>query len=376
MTELYIGLMSGTSIDSIDAVLVEFDSNKSRILNSTSVDYDEDTRKLLHSLCSPSDDEIEKAGVARVKIAEYEAKAVNSLLDEAGIKPIDVKAIGSHGQTVRHRPSKGFSLQLDNGALLCALTRIDTVCDFRSADIAHGGNGAPLTQAFHSMQFRDDKKVSMVLNLGGISNLTVVDTDGRILEAFDTGPANTLIDGTCRTLLDIPYDKDAKLALKGKVIPALLEKYMQSPYLKQEPPKSTGREDFGLDFIKEELLFATQDETFINDLIATLSEFTVMVNVNAIRMCMYRHKISDARLVLCGGGAYNPYIKTGLEKNLQKNNVSVMTAEDLNVNSKLLEAHAFAFFAYKFMHRECLRLGDSTGAREPSILGCLYPAVH
>lgn len=101
-----------------------------------------------------------------------------------------------------------------------------------------------------------------------------------------------------------------------------------------------------------------------------------MVNVNAIRMCMYRHKISDARLVLCGGGAYNPYIKTGLEKNLQKNNVSVMTAEELNVNSKLLEAHAFAFFAYKFMHRECLRLGDSTGAREPSILGCLYPAVH
>lgn len=376
MGELYIGLMSGTSIDGIDAALVEFNGDTSRIIMSTSIDYDEDTRKLLHSLCSSSDDEIEKAGVARVKIAQYEAKAVNTLLDKAKLKAKDIKAIGSHGQTVRHRPAKGFSLQLDNGALLCALTGIDTVCDFRSADIAHGGNGAPLTQAFHSMQFKDENEVSMVLNMGGISNLTVIDTDGRILEAFDTGPANTLIDGACRTLLNIPYDKDAKLAFKGKVVPALLEKYMQSPYLKLEPPKSTGREDFGLDFIKEELLFATQDEDFISDLIATLTEFTVMVNVNAVRMCMYRHKITKTRLILCGGGAYNPYIREGLSKNLQKNSVTVMSAEDLGVNSKLLEAHAFAYFAYKFMHRECLNLGDSTGAKEPSILGCLYPATH
>lgn len=376
MAELYIGLMSGTSIDGIDAVLVEFDGQKSRIIESTSTDYDEDTRKLLHSLCAPSDDEIEKAGVARVKIAQFEAKAVKELLAKAGLPTEKIKAIGSHGQTVRHRPQKGFSLQLDNGALLSALTKIDTVCDFRSADIAHGGNGAPLTQAFHSMQFRDENEVSMVLNMGGISNLTVIDTDGKILEAFDTGPANTLIDGVCRTLLNIPYDRDAEYALKGKVIPALLEKYMQSPYLRLEPPKSTGREDFGLDFIKDELLFATQDHDFICDLIATLTEFTVMVNVNAIRMCMYRHKFSKARLILCGGGAYNPYIRDGLAKNLHKNSIHVMSAEELSVNSKLLEAHAFAYFAYKFMHRECLELGNSTGAKEPSILGCLYPAVR
>ncbi len=375
MSELYIGLMSGTSIDGIDAVLVEFFDEKSRIIDSTSVDYDEDTRKLLHSLCASSDDEIEKAGVASVKIAEYEALAVNNLLKKANLDSSKITAIGSHGQTVRHRPKKGFSLQLDNGALLCAKTGIDTVCDFRSADIANGGNGAPLTQAFHSMQFADKNEVSMVLNMGGISNLTVINTNGDILEAFDTGPANTLIDGACRTLLNIPYDKNAELALKGKVIPSLLGKYLDAPYLKLEPPKSTGREDFSLDFIKDELLFATQDNDFILNLIATLSEFTVLVNVNAIRMCMYRHNIAKARLIICGGGAYNPYISEGIKKNLQKNNVNVMKAEELGVNSKLIEAHAFAYFAYKFMHRECLNLGRSTGAKNPSILGCLYPAI-
>ncbi len=378
MAELYIGLMSGTSIDGIDAALVEFDHGKSTIIASHSIDYDKETKELLHSLCTPSNSEIDKSGVASVKIAEYEAKACLELLEKAQVKPQDIVAIGSHGQTVRHRPERHFSVQLDNGALLSALTGIDVICDFRSADLAHGGNGAPLAQAFHREQLGCDDMVSMVLNLGGISNLTVIGNDSThtILEAFDTGPANTLIDCACRMLLNIPYDKDGKFALQGKVLKGILGKYLNAPYLKRLPPKSTGREDFNPDFIKDELLFATQDPVFVTDLITTLTEFTVVVNINAIRQCLYRHSIDKARLILCGGGAYNPYIREGLKKALSKNNVEVLMAEEVGVNSKLLEAHTFAYFAYKFTHRECVDLGDSTGASTPSILGCLYPAVR
>ena len=159
MKELYIGLMSGTSIDGIDAVLASFDENgKSTIIDSTSVDYDESTRELLHSLCSPSDNEIEKAGMARVKLADYESAAVLKLLEKTGFKACDIVAVGSHGQTVRHCPDRHFSIQLDDGARIAAKTGIDTVCNFRAADIANGGNGAPLTQAFHSVLFGSDKK--------------------------------------------------------------------------------------------------------------------------------------------------------------------------------------------------------------------------
>lgn len=376
MANLYIGLMSGTSIDGIDAVLVDFQNSQSKIIASHSIDFDKETKALLHSLCSPSDGEIDKAGISKNRLVEHEARVVNELLAKENISPSDVIAIGSHGQTLRHRPELGFTLQLDDGALLAAKTNIDVICDFRSADIAHGGNGAPLAQAFHRMQFRCDE-VSLVLNLGGISNLTVIDKDDNhtILEAFDCGPANTLIDAACRLLLNLPYDKDGLIAKSGLVVPDVLAKFLQAPYLQLPPPKSTGREDFSLDFIKDELLVATQNNDFIPDLIATLTEFTVVANVNAIRHCIYKHKIESARLILCGGGAYNPIFKERFEKALSRNHVSVVIADELGVDAKLLEAHTFAYFAYKFTKRECIDLCDSTGAKKPSILGCLYPAT-
>lgn len=377
MSKLYIGLMSGTSIDGIDGVLVDFENEKGCILQSTATEYDNETKTLLHSLCQSSDDEIEKAGVASVKIAEYEAKTVNDLLKKANLEAKDIIAIGSHGQTVRHRPEKGFSLQLDDGARVAALTNIDTVCDFRSADIANGGNGAPLTQAFHQHQFALNDKYSMVLNLGGIANLTLIDKNEghKVLEAYDTGPANTLIDASMRMLLNQDFDKDGQTAKKGKVVPALLAKYLDSPYLKRLPPKSTGREDFSLDFIKDELLLCTQDSSFINDFIATLTEFTVISSVNAIRQSMFRHHVDSARLIICGGGAYNSFMFEKFVSHLSKNNVDVVKAENCGIDSKLIEAHAFAYFAYMHTNRKPLPLQDSTGSRRNAILGCLYPAV-
>ena len=377
MSKLYIGLMSGTSIDGIDGVLVDFENEKGNILASTATDYDKETKELLHSLCSSSDDEIEKAGAARVKLATFEADTVNNLLKKARISPKDVIAVGSHGQTIRHRPEKGFSIQLDDGARLAALTSIDVICDFRSADIANGGNGAPLTQAFHQHQFSLSDRYSMVLNLGGIANLTLIDKNEghKVLEAYDTGPANTLIDAAMRMLLNKGFDRDGETAKSGKVIPALLAKYLDAPYLKRLPPKSTGREDFSLDFIKDELLLCTQDQSFIPDFIATLTEFTVLSSVNAIRQSMYRHHVDRARLIVCGGGAYNSYMLEKFTSLLSKNNVEVIKADDLGVDSKLIEAHAFAYFAYMFVQRKPLPLQDSTGAKKNSILGCLYPSL-
>ncbi len=373
MQELYIGLMSGTSIDGIDAVLCTFNQGKSEILESTSVDYDKDTKALLHSLCQSSYDEIEKMGVAKVKLATFEPQAVNELLLKAKVEKEDIVAIGSHGQTIRHRPEKSFSIQLDDGALLAALTGIDVICDFRSADIAHGGNGAPLTQAFHKMQFQDPTKVSFVLNLGGIANLTVIDCQGKILQAYDVGPANTLLDTVCRMIFNKNYDKDGELSKKGQVNSKLLSDYMSCDYLQLPPPKSTGRETFNADFIKEELLIATTHPEFAYDLMATLAEFTALSCVNAVRGAIFKFKIDKSRLIVCGGGAYNSVIMSKLSEALAKNNVETYIADDLGVNSKLIEAHAFAYFAYKFVKRETLDLACSTNARENSILGCLYP---
>ncbi len=374
MREYYIGLMSGTSIDGIDAVLVAFENGRSLIVESVSIDYDEDTRNLLHSLCTPQDNEIEKLGRGRVLLADYEAKACDMLLKKARLDASMIKAIGSHGQTIRHRPDLGFSLQLDDGARLAALTGIDTVCDFRSKDLANGGNGAPLTQAFHLMQFAHHHIFTMVLNLGGISNLTLI-SDGKtpkILSAYDTGPANTLMDTAMRLLKNEPYDKDAKIASSGVVLEEILSRYLAHPYFVRKPPKSTGRELFNADFIKDELLVCSVKNELIPDFMATLAELTVLVNVNAIRAALYEYKPLQSRLILCGGGAYNPLILKKITEHLQKNEVSVMRAEELGVNSKLIEAHAFAYFAYKFMHREPLYLEESTGAKKPSVLGCLY----
>ena len=223
------------------------------------------------------------------------------------------------------------------------------------------------------MQFQDPTKVSFVLNLGGIANLTVIDCQGKILQAYDVGPANTLLDTVCRMIFNKNYDKDGELSKKGQVNSKLLSDYMSCDYLQLPPPKSTGRETFNADFIKEELLIATTHPEFAYDLMATLAEFTALSCVNAVRGAIFKFKIDKSRLIICGGGAYNPVIMSKLSEALAKNNVETYIADELGVNSKLIEAHAFAYFAYKFVKREPLDLACSTNARENSILGCLYP---
>ncbi|WP_406021541.1 anhydro-N-acetylmuramic acid kinase, partial [Succinivibrio sp.] len=321
--------------------------------------------------------EIEKAGMARVKLADYESAAVLKLLEKTGFKACDIVAVGSHGQTVRHCPDRHFSIQLDDGARIAAKTGIDTVCNFRAADIANGGNGAPLTQAFHSVLFGSDKK-TFVLNLGGIANVSVIDNDENhtVLCAYDIGPANTLIDTVLRMIFKKKFDKDGEIAKNAKVMPSLLQEYLSNPYLSKPAPKSTGRETFNADMIKEELFIAMSNEEYARDLVATLTEFTVIACVNEIRKIIYKYSINDSRLIVCGGGAFNRFMMDRMRELLSKNNVEFYTADALGIDSKLIEAHAFAYFAYMFTHRRPLNLKDSTACAKNSVLGCMFPATR
>ncbi|MBO6258525.1 MAG: anhydro-N-acetylmuramic acid kinase [Succinivibrio sp.] len=369
-----IGLMSGTSIDALDGVAVEFSKGKMNILGQVSIAWPDEVKKTLHSLCNDNLHEIETAGCMANEVARTSAKLVQILLDRLNLKKENILAIGSHGQTIRHRPAKGFSVQLDNGPLLAALTGIDTIVNFRMADIAHGGEGAPLTPAFHKEVFGCPERCRMILNLGGISNITVISKDRDVLAGFDCGPANTLMDLVCRKFLHQPYDKDAQTASQGKVNEVWLNKLLSHEYLKKRPPKSTGREDFNEELIHSMLEECTFFREKTADLLRTLCEFTVRAVTDSIRDFNLTAG-QNADLILCGGGAFNPLVRMRFEQILTPLGIKVLKSSDFGVSETLLEAQAFAFFAYRFVEGICSDLCTSTGQKSPAILGCLCPAT-
>lgn len=375
--ELYIGMMSGTSIDGLDACLIDMQTGKPEVLAVCSCKWDDAEAKTLHELCQSSDDEIEKAGKACVFIAKKQARLAQELLKKNNLAPSNIVAIGTHGQTVRHRPQYGFSRQLDLGPLTAAMTGIDTIVDFRAADLAAGGNGAPLTPAFHQMMLQDPKRDRFVLNLGGISNLTVIEKGGKVVAGFDCGPANTLLDLCCRTIFHKPYDKDAKIALTGNVRRDWLDELLTHPYLKRPFPKSSGREDFNEDTVKKYLNLVTDGKASGADLLATLCEFSVRAVIDAIRDVKQRFTaLHEGDLVLCGGGAYNPLIKQRLENYCRSFNLKVLRSDAFGIHPLYLEAEAFAWFTYMCVKAKPIDLTCSTGAQYPAILGCICPAVN
>lgn len=373
---IYIGLMSGTSIDSIDACAINIQNGNIDIIATDTIDWNEETKSILHSLCSPSDNEIEKLGLAKNAIAKHNAKLVNKILKENNIKRENVIAIGSHGQTIRHNPKNKFTIQLDNAPLLAALTDIDVVFDFRSADIAFDGEGAPLTPLFHSLIFKSDEEARYILNLGGISNITVLDKGGDIILGFDCGPANTLIDLVCRTILNVNYDEDAKFSKQGKIINSLLAKFMAHPYFKQNPPKSTGRETFNIDFIKDEILAVKRKALDINDLLRTLSELTVLCVMNDIKKIAHKHNLDKGSLILCGGGANNPLIFKKFKEHCEQLNLNIYKSNDFNVDTSYLESEAFAYYAYLCVNGITNDLHNITNSKNKCILGCISPATN
>ena len=369
MSELYIGLMSGTSLDGVDGVLADFSSDQPHVIAHASAPMPADLGAELLALNSSGADELHRAALAGNALMRVYAAVVGELLSRGNTSREAVRAVGAHGQTVRHRPQEfdgtGYTLQLCQPALLAELIGIAVVADFRSRDVAAGGQGAPLAPFFHRAMFTRDGETVGVLNLGGISNLSLLRADGSQL-GFDCGPANALMDAWCAEHKGQPYDMDGAWAASGQVLPALLDAMLADPYFAKPPPKSTGRDLFNRRWLDAHLAsFGTAAPV---DVQATLAELTA-------RTCsgdVLRYEPGLRRLIVCGGGAFNSYLMGRLSALLP--GVQVASSADSGLPPLEVEATAFAWLARKAVLREKLELQSTTGARGARVLGCVYPA--
>ncbi len=363
--EQYVGLMSGTSLDGVDAVLAEFDgASPPRLLKSHYLPYSDALRAQLLALHAPQPDEIHLAACAANELARLYASAVETLM--AGEARGPVRAIGCHGQTLRHRPEHGYTLQIGNAALLAELTGISVVADFRSRDIAAGGQGAPLVPAFHAHVLRHAARHRVIANIGGIANITDLPPNGPV-RGWDTGPGNMLMDAWVQRHQGARYDLDGAWAAGGTVHPTLLDRFLQHPYLALSPPKSAGREQFNLDWLDDILCRSSTPPASV-DVQATLLEFTARSLAEAV----LRECAGAQELYVCGGGAHNAALLDRLRAHLPGLLVAATAA--LDIDPDWMEALAFAWLARQTLHGESGNLPSVTGARGARILGAIYPA--
>lgn len=357
---LYIGLMSGTSLDGIDGVL----SASHQVLHASFVAFPDPLRAELLALQLAGDNELHRAAIAGNELTVLYAQCVQQLLADARINAGQVTAIGAHGQTLRHRPELGYTQQIINPALLAELTGIDVIADFRHRDIAAGGQGAPLVPAFHQAVFGSKTQTRVVANIGGISNISILRPDGSV-SGYDTGPGNMLIDGWIHAHRGERYDAAGEWAASGAVVPDLLAALLGEPYLALAAPKSTGRDLFNAEWLSRHLQrFASAAPA---DVQATLTAFTARTLTDAIR-----RDASDAEAVyVCGGGAMNTQLMRLLQAQLA---CPVSETSALGVAPQHVEALAFAWLAERFCERLPGNLPSVTGARGLRMLGALYPA--
>lgn len=362
MPERYVGLMSGTSLDGVDAVVAEFDGG-CRLVHACYQPFQPQLRQDLLALQDPGRDELHRAAVAAQHLAHVYAEATRTLLAQAGLAAQDIRAAGCHGQTVRHRPDAGYTLQVLNGALLAELSGIAVVCDFRSRDIAAGGQGAPLVPAFHQARFHDSGMHRAVVNVGGIANITDIPACGAVT-GFDCGPGNLLMDAWIMEQQGKAFDDKGAWALEGRVLPGLLRHLLSHPFFAAAPPKSTGRETFNLAWVKRSL----DGKESPADVQATLLELTAGSIAGAIAT-----NSADAKAVyVCGGGAHNAALMARLRALMTER--SIAATDTLGVPADWVEAMAFAWLAHQTLHGEPGNLPAVTGASGPRILGAIYPA--
>jgi len=358
----YIGLMSGTSLDGMDIALIE-QEQKTRLLASHYVAMPDDLREALLALCQSGDNELARAALAEQQWTKLAAQGISQLLAAQKLSAKAIRAIGSHGQTVRHEPTQGFTIQIGNPALLAELTGMTVVCDFRRRDIAAGGQGAPLVPAFHEALFTVDKTRRAVVNIGGFSNLTVLDNP---LSGFDCGPGNALMDAWAMRHLGQRFDKDGAWAAQGEVQPKLLNALLADPFFKHYSPKSTGRERFNLPWLEQHLAALP---TFAPvDVQATLLELTTRAISNALQAV----QPNTDELLVCGGGAHNRQLMQQLA--LQLPATCVTSTENYGVPPDWVEAMAFAWLAHCCLEGIPANSPSVTGARGLRVLGAIYPA--
>ena len=367
---VYFGLMSGTSMDGVDGIAVQFTAGQPPVvLGEAHVGFSQGLRDALFALQAPGDNELEREALAANALATRYAVCCHELASMSGYSSAKVRAIGVHGQTVRHRPEKGYTRQINNPALLAEMTNIDIVADFRSRDVAAGGQGAPLVPAFHATIFGSKNETRVVCNLGGISNITILSADGGV-HGFDCGPANALLDEWAHRHLQRPFDEGGRFAAQGQAHQPLLNVLLDEPFFEQQPPKSTGRDLFNPEWLDARLVGF--DKVSPEDVQATLVALTAITVAREIE----RHA-SDCRAVyVCGGGARNPVLMKVIQQALGETGVAgvpVMTTDALGVPPQQVEALAFAWLAMRCVARQPGNVPAVTGAAGERVLGAIYP---
>ena len=371
---LYIGLMSGTSLDGVDGVLASLpaDGQPMATLATAYVPFPDDLRAALMALQAKGENELQREAMTANQLVAYYAQCVAELLEKSAIPAAYIRAVGVHGQTIRHRPELGYTRQTNNPALLAELCGIDVIADFRSRDVAAGGQGAPLVPAFHQAVFGNEEQARVAVNIGGISNISILPA-GKLeaTSGFDTGPGNVLMDAWIGRHQGQSYDADGAWGASGKPDAALLASLRGDAYFALPPPKSTGRDLFHIDWLDAQL--ASHTHLAPADVQATLTAFTATTIADAI----LEHAPQTGAVYVCGGGAYNTYLLRSLEEALSTGAgraIAVFSTEALGIAPNHVEALAFAWLAQRF----CLRLPGNlpavTGARGLRVLGGLYPA--
>lgn len=363
--ELYIGIMSGTSLDGVDTVLVAINEGKIERLASDCFAIPASLREAILAINLNQPTTIAQIGAIDHQLGKLYAQSVQALLAQSGHSAQEITAIGCHGQTVFHQPvgEERFTIQLGDANLIAAQTNITTIADFRRKDMALGGQGAPLVPAFHQAIFGLKESTVVILNIGGIANISILNSDGAVL-GYDTGPGNMLMDAWCYQHQGKLYDKNAAWAKQGQVHPELLTELLSDPYFALSAPKSTGREYFHLDWLTQ--------HSMLNDISAvdvqrTLCELTARSISDQVRRFSQG---TQPALYVCGGGARNPLLMQRLAKHLP--NWSVSTTSDQGVDSDDMEAIAFAWLAYRRVHALPSNLPSVTGACRPASLGVIY----
>jgi anhydro-N-acetylmuramic acid kinase len=371
MNEIYLGLMSGTSLDAVDAVAVSFDNTGSiQLLGTHSLALPTPLRTDILSLTQPANNEIERLGAIDIQIGLLFAQCANQLLAKLSLVTTNIKAIGSHGQTIRHRPylQTPFTLQIGDPNVIAEQTGITVVADFRRRDVAAGGHGAPLVPAFHEAILRSSNTNRVVLNLGGMANITALPADySQMVYGYDTGPANVLMDAWCQRTLQQAFDNHGEWAASGNINQSLLTEMLAHPFFAKMPPKSTGREDFHLDWL---LAFLRDDyaDVLAEDIQATLLALTAQSVADAV----IKTGFTTGELWLCGGGAYNRALQQKLAELLP--HFSLHNTDDIGIAPTWIEASAFAWLAKQTLQGLSGNLPAVTGATGKRILGGIFQA--
>lgn len=362
---LYVGVMTGTSVDGLDVALLRV-ADELSVVAAETVPLPAALAAALTALAAPGRDEVVRVGVADAQLGEFVGKSVRACLRRWGVAAADVRAIGSHGQTIRHHPRAAppFTVQIGDPNRIAEITGIDTVADFRRRDMAAGGEGAPLAPLFHAAVFQRPGVARAVVNIGGIANATILPADGRAVSGFDTGPGNALMDAWSRECLGEPFDRDGRWAASGTVAPELMARLQDDPYVRRPPPKSTGKEMYHLGAIRAPcagLALAPQDVQ------ASLAEFTAWSIADALR----RWAAGVSEVLVCGGGRLNVHLMQRLAASLAGQRL--LATDALGLDGDALEAAAFAWFAHRTVQRQPGNAPSVTGAAGPRVLGGVYP---